>query len=69
MKNSFKELSFKELVQKREEVKKAFFDLRFKMVVGHVDNPMQKKELKRQIARLNTIIYNHPDVSGTQGQE
>ncbi len=62
MKDSYKELTFKELVQKREELRKQFFDLRFKMVMGHVDNPLQKRTLRRNIARLNTLIYNHPDV-------
>ena len=31
-------------------------DLRFKMVISHVDNPMQKRTLRREIARLNTFI-------------
>jgi large subunit ribosomal protein L29 len=31
-------------------------DLRFKMVLGHVENPLEKRNLRRQIARLNTII-------------
>ena len=56
MKDSFKELTFKELVQKREELKKSFFELRFKMVVGHVDNPLEKRNLRRKIARLNTLM-------------
>ena len=64
MKNSYKELTFKELVQKREEIKKQHFDLRCKMVVAHVDNPLEKRNLRRQIARLNTLIYNHPEVTG-----
>lgn len=62
MRNDFKELTFEELVAKREEIKKRFFDLRMDMVMGHVDNPMQKRTLRRQIARLNTLIYNHPDI-------
>lgn len=61
MKNSFKDLTFKELVQKREELNKELVDLRFNIVVGHVDNPLKKRELRRHIARLNTRIYNHPD--------
>jgi len=56
MKNSFKELKLEELVAKREELRKKFFDLRFQMVVGHVENPLQKRNLRRQIARLNTRI-------------
>ena len=62
MKNEFKDLTFEELLNRREELKKAYRDLRFNMVVGHVDNPLRKRTLRRDIARLNTMIYNHPDV-------
>ena len=31
-------------------------DLRFQMVVGHVDNPLQKRTMRREIAALNTLI-------------
>ncbi|MCR5284055.1 MAG: 50S ribosomal protein L29, partial [Treponema sp.] len=51
-----KELSYKELVAKRDELKKEYMDLRFKMVISHVDNPMQKRTMRREIARLNTFI-------------
>ena len=64
MKNSFKDLTFAELVQKREELKTKYMDVRFKAVIGHVDNPLEKRTLKRQISRLNSLIYNHPDVTG-----
>jgi len=56
MKNSFKELKLDELVAKREELRKKYFDLRFQMVIGHVENPLMKRTLRRQIARLNTLI-------------
>jgi large subunit ribosomal protein L29 len=56
MKNRFKEISRAEAVAKVAELKKAFLDLRFKMVLGHVENPLEKRNLRRQIARLNTII-------------
>jgi large subunit ribosomal protein L29 len=64
MKNSFKDLTFEELVQKREELKSKLTDVRFQSVVGHVDNPLQKRNLRRQISRLNSLIYNHPEVVG-----
>lgn len=63
MKNSFRDLTFEELLTKREELKKKYRDLRFNMVVGHVDNPLEKRELRRRIARINTLIYNHADVA------
>jgi large subunit ribosomal protein L29 len=50
------ELSYAELVTKRDELKKKYMDLRFKMVIAHVDNPMQKRTMRREIARLNTFI-------------
>jgi large subunit ribosomal protein L29 len=50
------ELSYTELVAKRDELKKKYMDLRFKMVIAHVDNPMQKRTMRREIARLNTFI-------------
>jgi large subunit ribosomal protein L29 len=56
MKNSFKELKLEELLAKREELRKKYFDLRFQMVVGHVENPLQKRVMRRQIARVETLI-------------
>jgi large subunit ribosomal protein L29 len=57
VKNSFKNLTYQELKAKREELKRKFMDLRFQMVIGHVDNPLQKRTMRRQIARLNTLIH------------
>ena len=51
-----KELSYSELVVKRNEMKKKYMDLRFQMVIGHADNPLQKRVMRREIARLNTLI-------------
>ena len=56
MKNSFKNLTFAELKAKRDELSRKYMDFRFQMVIGHVDNPLHKRELRRQIARLNTMI-------------
>ncbi|MCL2008808.1 MAG: 50S ribosomal protein L29 [Treponema sp.] len=59
MKNSFKNLSFPELKAKRDELNRKYMDFRFQMVIGHVDNPLQRREYRRQIARLNTLIRMH----------
>jgi len=56
MKNRYKEISRAEAVAKLAELKKQFMDLRFKLVLGHVENPLEKRILRRQIARLTTII-------------
>ncbi len=56
-KKNDKELSYDELVAKRNELKKQYMDIRFKAVMGHVENPMQKRTVRREIARLNTLIH------------
>ena len=59
MKNSFKNLSYAELKVKRDELKKKYLEFRFKIVLGNIDNPLQKRIMRRQIARLNTLICAH----------
>jgi len=59
MKNSFKNLSFPELKAKRDELSRKYMDFRFQLIIGHVDNPLQKRTLRRQIARHNTLIKQH----------
>jgi len=59
MKNSFKELKYEELLAKRTELRKKYLDLRFQAVVGHVENPLEKRNLRRQIARVETLIGQH----------
>lgn len=57
MKQTFNDLTLDELVAKRDELSGKMRDVRFEMVMGHVENPMEKKNLRRQIARLNTMIH------------
>ena len=59
MKNSFKNLTLIELKVKRDELIKKYMELRFKIVIGHVDNPLEKRTMRRQIARLHTLIRQH----------
>ena len=53
-----KELSYSELVAKRNELKKKYMDFRFQMVIGHVENPLQKRTMRREIAQVNTAKRN-----------
>lgn len=59
MKNSFEDLTYEELLNKREELKKKYIDLRFDMVIGHVDNRLEKRTIRRAIARVNTVIHEY----------
>ena len=55
-KPNYKDLSLAELQAKRSELKQKYMDLRFQFVVGHVENPMLKRSLRREIAAVNTFI-------------
>ena len=55
-KSKYREMSYKELVSKRNDLKQKYMDLRFQAVVGHLDNPLEKRRMRREIAMLNTFI-------------
>jgi len=59
MKDSFNDLTYEELLTKREELKKKYLDIRFKMVLGHVENPLEKRNTRRKLARINTLIHEY----------
>ena len=58
-KTELKSLSMTELVTKRNVLNKKYMDLRFQLVIGHVENPLQKRLMRREIATLNTLIRQH----------
>jgi large subunit ribosomal protein L29 len=51
-----RELSFKDLVIKRDELKRKYMEFRFQQINGHVVNPLLKRTYRREIAALNTFI-------------
>lgn len=59
MRNDFKDLSYAELLTKREELTRRLREHRFNKVVGHVENTLEKRIIRRSIARLNTIIHEY----------
>lgn len=59
MKDSFSDLSYPELLTKHEELKKQYREARFNKVVGHLENPVILRTLRRRISRVNTIIQEY----------
>jgi large subunit ribosomal protein L29 len=51
-----RELPDDELRQKLQESKEELFNLRFQVVTGQLDNPRRLKEVKREIARVLTVM-------------
>ena len=54
---SYKNLSYKELEAELAKLRKELIDLRLQKVLGHLDNPMRLRTIRRDIARLNTRIH------------
>jgi large subunit ribosomal protein L29 len=51
-----RELSLEEMQLKRGELEQELFNLRFQHEIGQLDNPQRMKQIKKDVARLNTII-------------
>ncbi|MFP4148716.1 MAG: 50S ribosomal protein L29 [Nitriliruptoraceae bacterium] len=51
-----RELADDELRVKLDESKEELFNLRFQVVTGQLDNPRRIKEVKREIARVLTVM-------------
>lgn len=56
MKNSeIRELALKELDQKESDFREELFNLKFQHAIGKLENTARLKQLRRDIARVNTI--------------
>lgn len=53
---TLRELSNEELNKKVVELKEELFNLRFQMATGQLENPMQLKQVRKDIARAKTVI-------------
>ncbi len=51
-----REANLVELEQKLDELKKELFNLRFQLAINQLDNPMRIKAVKKDIARIKTVI-------------
>ena len=54
--NKIREMSSPELEKELGELKTELFKLKFSLATNGLDNPMKIKEVKKDIARINTIL-------------
>ena len=54
--NEIRKLSVEELTKKLDDLKKDLFMLRMQHATNQLDNPMQIAAVKKDIARVKTII-------------
>lgn len=49
-------LSVEELLVKSEELSQELFNLRFQLHTGHLENTARIPQIKKDIARVNTVL-------------
>ena len=54
--NKIKEMSSPELEKELGELKTELFKLKFSLATNGLDNPMKIKEVKKDIAKINTVL-------------
>ena len=54
--NKIREMSSPELEKELVELKSELFKLRFSLATNGLDNPMKIKEVKKDIAKINTVL-------------
>ena len=54
--NELRSLTVEELNQKLSDLKQELFNLRFSQATGNLPNPMQTHNVKKDIARVNTLL-------------
>ena len=54
--NKIKEMSSQDLEKELSELKSELFKLRFSLATNGLDNPLKVKEVRREIARIKTVL-------------
>ena len=54
--SEIRELSKEELETKLKDLKAELFNLRFQLAINQLDNPMRISAVKKDIARIKTIL-------------
>ena len=54
-----RELSVEELQQRMQSLNEELFNLRFRNSVRQLDNPLKIREVRRDLARIRTILHEH----------
>ena len=63
-----RELPDDELRQKLDEGKEELFNLRFQIVTGQLDDPRRIKQVKREVARVLTVLRER-EIAASRGTE
>ncbi|MHB0976232.1 MAG: 50S ribosomal protein L29 [Candidatus Aquicultorales bacterium] len=54
--DEYRDLNEDELLDRFKAAKEELFNLRFQLATGQLDNPMAIKEIRKRIARIQTVL-------------
>jgi large subunit ribosomal protein L29 len=66
--SEIRDLSLEEKLRKANDLKEELFNLRFQHEIGQLENSQKMKQIKRDIARVKTIIK-ESELNQNTGQE
>jgi len=65
--SDLREFNLDELMEKLNQARAEFFNLRFQLATGQLDNPMRLRKVRKEIARIQTVIR-EKELAGTVGK-
>ncbi len=63
--SELRDLTVEELRQKEQDLRKELFNLRFQLATGEIENPRRIRTVKKDIARVLTVITEKTKLSET----
>jgi len=51
-----RDLTTEEILQRKRDLEEELFNLRLRQSTQHLDNPLKVRTLRRELARINTIL-------------
>jgi large subunit ribosomal protein L29 len=64
-----KELSEKERDEKLNDLREEYFNLKFQLAMGKIENPGRLKYMRRDIARIMTLKIGQPKAEAAEAKE
>jgi large subunit ribosomal protein L29 len=64
-----KELSEKERDEKLSDLREEYFNLKFQLAMGKIENPGRLKYMRRDIARIMTLKGDQPKAEAAEAKE
>ncbi len=67
--NELRDMSADELLEKISEMEEELFNLRFQAKIGQLSNPLRMRIVKRDIARVQTVLQEQRATANTSVKE